>query len=394
MSVARAGRWLAPLTLAACFRTTPEVQLPEPLPAAHRAASPWAAPLDADAAAARDRLDALLRAEGLNVERPWVLQHALLALGPTTTLADGRPALDALIARWARSEGGEVTFPREQGGGPVEPHRDLILKTAVELDLPPTHPIEVAGGATTLAALYRSRVAHLAPTADGIGGTTWNDAAWSLHAVASWTPPHATWTTAEGAAVGIDSLSSALVRRLAAETAAIRASRASGMPMVKDKQGIFAYTCGGAHLLQAAMAATAAGHGMEVDRATVVEEIATNRWRLGQELAMIDGLLAEHPEHATILLVQRMKFLGHWLEGAHRAGASGLVSADDPMRDEVTGAQRELVATVQRLVAAGVFDRLDEVKAQRSQTWLDLLGDGAHALHALRLGEGSATVVW
>ena len=48
-----------------------------------------------------------------------------------------------------------------------------------------------------------------------------------------------------------------------------------------------------------------------------------------------------------------------------------------------------LGATVLELERAGVYRDLDAIRGQHRQLYLDLVGDSAHALHALQLREGA-----
>jgi hypothetical protein len=377
-----AGCWTAP--------PPPPPPLPTPQPARHAELSALAQPATPDEAAARATLGAVVAAWAIDPAEPWALSHALLATGPTLALADGARATDALVNRWGGWTEAGVRFPKIVGTTRVEPHTDLILKSLVGLGLPPSTPIEVGGRAGTLADVYAGSVARVWVDG-GAASVAWDDLPWTVQALAAWTPPHAVWV-ADGHRTGIDALTHALAARLDKETAEIAAASASGGPLVKRGQGIFSYTCGGAHLLQAVAAAVAAGHGEPGDVEIVRRQVALHRWRFGAELAVTDQALAAAPEYRLLLTVQRLKFVGHWVETSHRLAAQGFLGAD--ARAEVDRAEAELVASVRMLQDTGVLERMPALRAEREQTWLDVLGDSAHAAYGLDLGSGAARVVW
>lgn len=327
---------------------------------------------------ARERLEQLLLQHGTDVGQPWVLTHALLALGPEA--GEGR-LLDQLAARWAEVEGG-LHFPREREGVRVEPHSDLVLKTMVERSVMPTRSLPVGGETSTVADLYRSVFARPWAT-DDRPGATWDDSAWTLHALAAWTAPGDR---------RLQRAAGAVTTRLVMDMEAVAAPMRTGAPLVKQKQGIFAYTCGGAHLVQAAATLVGRGHGSPEDRQRLLTMLPAHSWRLEAELKLVDEAIAAHPDYRLLLVIQRLKLLGHWLETTHRLAALSLFEPDDTWRAQVRRANAALADTVAALEAAGVFDELASVRAEREQTWLDLLGDSSHALHALELGAGRVAV--
>jgi hypothetical protein len=115
--------------------------------------------------------------------------------------------------------------------------------------------------------------------------------------------------------------------------------------------------------------------------------------RLEVEARYWEGKLAqaqrvEGPErrrHVELILSQSLKVLGHGLETWYRAVATGAVAPDEAARREVEAAVGRLATVVLLLEAQGVLGDLDGVRARAPQVYLDLVGDGAHALHALKL---------
>lgn len=369
------------------------VPWPVPQAARHREASPLLRALTPAEQAARARLEAVVRANGVDLGEPWALGHALIALGADTTLPSGEPALDALFATWARpAPGGGVRFATREGQKRVEPHADLVLKEVVDLGLGPDHAITVKGTPSTLAALYRGALGRTWADEHGAARPA-NDLVWTLQGVAAWSPPHATWTTEDGQRGDVDALTHALVVELQRGQGPLVDAQQTGLPLVKRGQGIFRFTCGGAHLVQAVAAAVAAGHGRDGDRAAVEVHAGLHRFRLAAELALIDDALRTAPEHATVLTVQRLKFLGHWIETTHRLVAQGFLPPEEGVAAELVTAGAELAVTVRSLEEQGVLDGMDALRGAVLQTWLDLIGDSAHAVRAWDITAG-APIVW
>ena len=190
----------------------------------------------------------------------------------------------------------------------------------------------------------------------------------------------------------MNALTSRVVDRLAVETEFMHAARASGATFEKKGQGIFGYTCGGAHLLQGAAYAVARGFGQESDYAHIQAEVDVLYWRFGIELGIVDAALQQHPDYALILLEQRLKFVGHFLESAHKLAALGFYSPTAEQKALLETARAELVKTVGVLEAMGVFERLSELETSNEQMYLDFVGDSAHALRGIDLSTGAGVV--
>ena len=88
----------------------------------------------------------------------------------------------------------------------------------------------------------------------------------------------------------------------------------SGAGFRKDGKGIFSYTCGGSHLLQAV--AHSYGMGFGGDRVKEILRVQNELlyYRFVRELNIYDQLMKSNPDYKQILLLQRLKFVGHFLE--------------------------------------------------------------------------------
>ena len=76
----------------------------------------------------------------------------------------------------------------------------------------------------------------------------------------------------------------AVVNKLGEETAFLDVARAADGEFQKRRQGVFSYTCGGAHLLQGAGYAVASGLGEPADRQAMLEAARLQAWRFPREL--------------------------------------------------------------------------------------------------------------
>jgi hypothetical protein len=337
----------------------------------------------------------VVRRYDLDPENPWAVVHGMLALGADVPLSNGVPAVDHLFAAYAerRPEGG-VAFPRKRGATRIEPHTDLVFKALTEGGVSFDRTVTVAGQPATLQELFRQSVVKTwvddaAVSSDGFG-----DLGWTLQGIAACVPDDLAWTAVGGHPMTLDRLTSALVGDLSRQTQFLRDAIAAGQPVQKRKQGIFSYACGGTHHLMSAAYAVARGHGTPGDRAAVEAEVAPLLWRLDLELQTVDTLLPKHPEYADVLLEQRMKFLGHFLETTHKMVALGLFAPDDAQRAQMARGADELVATVAAMEQAGMFTdaSLAQLRAKNEQTFLDVIGDAAHAVRGIDLATGAGSL--
>jgi hypothetical protein len=167
-----------------------------------------------------------------------------------------------------------------------------------------------------------------------------------------------------------------------------------GQDFEKTGQGIFAYTCGGAHLLQGAAYLVARGFGGDEQRELVEVQGPLLLYRFPRETAIYKEAMAQHPEMRVTLLVQQLKFTGHWLESVHKLAASGLFVPDAIGQVVLADAVLLLVSTVAELKQLGALDNLAEIREQNPQLYLDLVGDSAHAVRGLELALGEGTYLF
>lgn len=404
------------LLLAACLEPPPPLPervevAPEPVvarvvapevvfaPPTRELRSPAVTPADEDLERVRSVLTWVVSTFGRDPEDPWAIGHAALALGPDLELANGGRALDHVFAeygQWRRvGDTSLVSFPRSRGKIRIEPHSDLLLKVVAETGLSPEKTFVVEGREATVAQLYRNSLYEAWVEDDGSTGFDgFHDMPWALMGLAAFAPPGLAWTAQGNHPMTMDRFTDRVVADLHDQTTFLYDAMARGETVEKRKQGVFGYPCGGAHSLQGAAYAVARGFGSERSREEMRAQVDVLYWRLDLELGIYDKLIKENPGYELILFEQRLKFLGHFLESAHELAALGIYTPDEAQRSKLAEAREQLIVTVVALDQGDVFKKLTEMRAtpELFQTYLDFVGDSAHALHAIDLSTGRATV--
>lgn len=333
---------------------------------------------------------------------PWCIAHGLLARGPELRLADGREAVPALFETWAEPH--EVAgrtlwgFPKERGGVRIEAHSDLLLKNLAEVGVPADAHFPGPGGATVaIADLWRWTLlkTFLVAETNHSSFSSPNDTPWNLQGLALWAPePELQWKAVDGTPMDLDFLTGFVCAVLLQESAFLYEAKKRDQKFQRAGQALFNYACGGAHLLQGATYAVARGFGSAKDRKVLESQVDLWFWRLPGELALYDEVGQRNPAQVDRLLAQRLKFLGHFLESMAKLQAFGLYTSDRGKALMLEGAAQNLTLTVAALQKRGVFDRMDRLRTEDEQLWLDLVGDSCHAVRGLELVLGRQKLWW
>jgi hypothetical protein len=318
-------------------------------------------------------------------KNPWALAHGIALEGRGFKARDGRPAADVIVSDFLRREGSgpqaDLRFePFASDGTPIEPHPNLQVKTLLLAGHPLSKSFRTSGGPVTLGALVEDlkrdfrRDSALSP-----------HGAWTLDALSHVLPPGATFTTGAGERIPFDAVMDEALALLEREQAELLAGMKAGLPQVpKRKQGIYAHPCGGMHLFQAV--ATHARHpsvrkawGPRLD--TQVDVLF---YRLGSESRQYDAALTSAPpEYRLPVLVQMVKFHGHFLETLGRYREETGWKPTPAQTRSVEQARALLDGAVRRLEASGAFRDMASLQSTRPQLYLDLIGDSCHAAHGL-----------
>jgi hypothetical protein len=327
-------------------------------------------------------------------DNPWAIAHGYLNAGTDLKVWSGELAIDHVFARFARLDArGLPTFPESEGSIRVEPHPALLLKSFAEAGFPPDRAISVQSKQTTLADHYRAVLERTSfdPGSKRSSLGTANDMPWALQAIAAWAPPDLEWAS-DGGTTSLDAMTDHLVGVLAQETQFLADAMAAQATFERRGQGIFRYTCGGAHLLQGAAYAVARGYGSTESRARIEQQVAIQFYRYPIERAQTVAAMKAKPEYTDVLLVQRLKFAGHFLETMSKLAALGFYTPDESQQAILRDAALELWEVARAMKQEKLLGDLTAIRAKDEQQFLDIVGDSAHALKGLRLVRGEATV--
>jgi hypothetical protein len=363
---------------------------------------------------ARTILEELIVTHGRAPERPAVLVHALLALGPELQTTDGRLAIDALFADWASTttSGGQtwLSFPRRSQDIIVEAHRGIVLKTLTEIGVSPDHPILVNDKSFTVADLYRSALVStwVSSTDGGSASPIFSsprDMAWTLQGLSSWSSPEGLdWKTLDGHDQSLDDFALFNFAVLHFDTQPLFLAQSGNASFEKyrlengKKVGVgpYQHSCGAAHALQASGYAAARGHGSTPQVQQGMQgHVANMFWRLGKELQITDEYLARpdlSEEQVSWLLVQQLKTTGHFLESMSKLSALGYYHPDSQQQAVLQGAMSRMVDAILKLKQRGAIAHLPSYLETDPQLFMDLVNDSAHALNGLELALGERTI--
>ena len=380
----------------------PEPPTAEVTPAAPKVVHPGG-PFRAEA---KGLLSTVIAREAGNPANAWALAHGILAMGPGFEGTDGRRAIDVLVDDFLQAErlaglkGLQPFFPDATAAGvPVEPHTDLILKTLVEVGLALEEPLTSKPGAPTLERLLRSSHAR-SELVPGVKGKQAfpkpDDVAWSIQAWCQGSHAGApeSWRGGNGKEHSVNGVALQQLEMLEAETWFMRQAMNEGGTVQKRRQGIFGFTCGGAHLYQAVEACASAGFPRDDkarDRIDKINEIYL--WRIALETKMVEDAMQQAPKLAPVLYNQDVKFLGHMLESLGKAERDGLFTPTDQERLLLQDAEGRLLAHVLQMGKLQVYEAdklaawMNGSDAGTRQFYLDVVGDASHAYKGLTLQE-------
>ncbi len=337
---------------------------------------------------ALSKLQPVIRAGASDAGSAWALGHGLVAFGPELRASDGRLAIDVMVSDFAVPGTFPPVFPATSKAGlPVEPHPRLIVKSLLEAGVPLDRRFTLPGGKPrTLAAIAHATLDPLvAPTTDG----EWRQFAWSLSAIFSLASAEHPKALPPALRTRLEGLFTAALARLEAEDDFLQAAMIAGRPdaVEKRKQKIFAHPCGGLHLIQAVVQG-AALVGTPQQKARVAQQLDVLRFRHQVERRIYRETIQKNPDYALLIHVQALKFHGHVLETLGFAQRYGMLHDTPTLRETLDAVLADLDAAVEALVPA--YERQHELRQRSLQTYLDLIGDGCHAVRGLRM----ALVAW
>ncbi len=340
------------------------------------------------------RLGSAVRPGAGDPKSPWALAHGMVAFGADFAAADGRPASEVIVSFAEQKEiSGKKhwLFPEKKGSDPVEPHRFLLVKTLLEMNVPLDKSFETATGErVTLARLVADlRAAAAEPKTDA----DYHHVAWQISALAEHVKREPKAATEPPALAG---LISAALARLEADQKVVEGYGGppeqafdEGSPLhraKRDKTGIYGHSCGGLHLVQAVASAVAVA-GSDDDKRRLKKQLGVLLFRYELERPAYASLLLRHPDQGLLIRLQQQKFFGHLVETLTLARSLGLTGPDTEggkrIDQTIRFATADLVDVSGGLLEGGVYERLEAIRKDREQTYLDLIGDACHALRGL-----------
>jgi hypothetical protein len=331
---------------------------------------------------ARDTLASVVDKHCFDPALPWALAHGILVRGRDARLANGDEAVQRLVVD--NLPAGELVFPRNRGPVPVDAHPGLILKTLLEVGVPPERAFATQDGRQVL---FSALVAAGRSAATAGAGLPLHNEAWQLEVHGTSADP----------ALKAQALEVLVQNQLYFEAYAADPTKAPRYRKAVAKKGsrkpgaIHRYYCGGLHLFQAVQRL----YGDELPSALARQyELLLLRLRLEstyweRALAQVE---AQSPGNAAqqrrVILSQRLKLQGHALETYLRAVRTGVIDPTPETRSELNQGFTRLQGTVLALRDCGVWAELPLLAKASPQLYRDLVGDAAHALHAFTLADG------
>lgn len=328
---------------------------------------------------------------------PWALAHGLVAFGPEFKAADGRLAIDVIGTYAEETEvGGKKLwlFPNRKGAELVEPHEFVQVKTLLESGVPLDRSFTTASGKkVALGKLAEDmRQAAGAPMSD----EDYHDMPWLLSALVllQKLDPKA---AEKAPGPKLDRLAELALARLEKDHAVVSKylgpldqafDEGTALHRAKrDKQAIYGHPCGGLHLVQAVGSASTVLESPEY-RSRVRKQLGVLLFRYDLERTAYAGLLSRHPDQGLLIRVQQLKFFGHLLETLTFARELGLTEPKTEGGQRIDVVIKQIAGDLATLAfdlnAGGVYERLDAIRKGREQSYLDLVGDGCHAIRGLR----------
>lgn len=329
--------------------------------------------------AARERLEGWIQPGVSDPSLPWAMGHGLLAFGPELRTRDGQLAIDAIVGA-ASVVKGRVRFPdKTASGGIVDAHPNLMVKKMIEAGVPWDRAFTVPGkGKVTLERLALDAIADLRAPADD---HAWADAPWTI--TIALREAQRRKKVDEPTKRRLTGLALQTLAQLEDEQDFLTALLERQRPdlVEKKKQHIYAHSCGGLHFVQAALyAAKFVDTAEAYERARKQLEVVMFRWIAERDIYRRAGLA--QPQYRLLVLVQELKFYGHVLEVFALAHELGILSREPAVLVQLGGVAQDLLRTLDLLSTA--YGQLDRLRATSEQTYLDMIGDGAHAAHGLR----------
>lgn len=324
-------------------------------------------------AAIRADLLKLVSARALAVDDPWVLMHAVLALGREAKHGN-ETILDFVSKTWLESvTSGDKqwpAFPRNK-----EAHPNHFLEIMYATGVPPEQPFPSRSGPVTRTDLTRAAKALFSPAMEG------DELSWTVSVFTADMKPDADkFTNADGRPFTVSAVVEAATQAAEAGYAETLAAMRGTKPY--DRSAVQGYACNGTHVIYGVLDALRNGYrgNRLTERGTLLMQAAL--FRLGPEVELIDRVIGAGGAPTAQLNADaaKLQFLGHSIENLTFARRHGLYTPTPAELEAAHRAEEQLATIAHRLVAT--YD-LDELAHQVPRAYGLILGDACHALHAV-----------
>ncbi|CAM3220274.1 hypothetical protein G4177_27810 [Corallococcus sp. ZKHCc1 1396] len=327
-------------------------------------------------------LHAQCRTHAADPGNPWALAHGMDLDGRAFRTREGRPAAEAIVAGFLRRESPKAAPPARYffdaftpDGTPVEPHPALQVKTLLLSGHPLSHTFPAAWGPVSLRELVASLQHDFRPAL-----ATSPEGAWALDALSRVHKPGGAFQNGAGQTVRIDAVMDAALGTLESANSALAEGMKAGRAQVpKNKQGIYAHPCGGLHFFQAVAGWARFPSVRKAWGARLDAQVDVLVYRLGSEARQYEAALVAAPAFRVPVLVQMVKFYGHWLEALGRYRDETGWKPTPAQARAVEQARAALERAALQLEATGAFRDTATLARKEPQLALDLVGDACHA---------------
>ena|GEM_PF-3923387 len=337
----------------------------------------------------------------LDPNHPWLLAHALLALGPDTRLADNRLVLDVLVSQnLQHKQTGKLSllgFPKGPKSQYIEAHPHLFLQMITQLNVPLDRKFEFQGQSITLRDIFNSALYQFPHQAEGAALARLS---WLLLAMRRHTPENLWhWHNAQEQQVNLFRTMWRLFLYLDKQTLFLRTLHTQGakeIPKTKLRnQFIYKEIYGGFYLMRAALAwldHPLLRKSKKLQRFTEAQ-IELMFYRLRGESVLYQRLFEASKQNLGqrfLILMQQIRFTSHWLKTVVEAYHRKQIPLTPSNKRDIRQALQLLCISILILDRLGFFQkerllRMKDLNPQSRRYVIDLIADAAHARHALIL---------
>ncbi|MBX2813818.1 MAG: hypothetical protein KTR25_18520 [Myxococcales bacterium] len=317
---------------------------------------------------------------------PWALAHGLMAFGKDFQTDARRPAIEAVMDHLQTSTiDGRLVYKfraNTPAGLQVEPHPQLILATLIEVGISPSTVLQTPNGSSVSIRRLISDAERLFRSPRTF--SEWFDYPWAATLFLR-TKSRTQQLKTFNETIPMTTFAQRGLEQLVREQAFLGEWMDQKAPHLvqKQRQGIYRHACGGLHFIQAGLHCSAfLGDETSLNQAHRQIDILRFRWHA--ERVLYRNALRENPSFTSLILIQQLKFYGHILETLVVAKRLSLFRSLPTISKFFREVAADLAHTVRQL--APLYASLPSIRKSQPRLYNDLIGDGCHAIKALKDG--------